>query len=102
MLVAVLTVVLVALATYRITRLLVRDSFPPIAVQRARIEERWGDGSWQAYLSTCTWCASVYVGGVVIGITDYITSVPLPGWTWAAASAVAGLLASWEQVEVEE
>jgi hypothetical protein len=28
--------------------------------------------------------------------------VPLPAWTWAAASAVAGLLASWEHVEVEE
>jgi hypothetical protein len=93
---AVLVVVLVALASYRITRLLVRDEFPPISVRRARIAERWGDESWQAYLSTCSWCAGVYVAGLVTLATWAATGLPVPALVWASAAAVTGFLASKE------
>lgn len=89
-------VVLVALTSYRLTRLLVRDEFPPISVLRARIAERKGDDSWQAYLSSCSWCAGVYVSGIVTGLTDLFVDVPLPVLTWASAAAITGFLASKE------
>lgn len=92
----VLTVVLISLATYRITRFLVRDTFPPIALLRARFAEKAGHGSSLAYLASCTWCASVYVATAVWGATEYYDSVPLPALTIATASAVSGLLSSWE------
>lgn len=97
-----LTVVLIALATYRITRFLVRDTFPPIAVLRARFGEKVGYRSSLAYLSTCSWCASVYVAVAVWGVTERYTSVPLPALTIAAASAITGLLSSWEIFEADE
>jgi hypothetical protein len=99
----VLTATLISLTAYRLTRFLVRDSFPPLAVQRARIGERWGDRSWQAYLASCSWCAGVYVAGAVTLATDLLDqSVPLPVLVWGAAAAVTGLLAGWERVEPDE
>jgi hypothetical protein len=102
-----LVVVALWLCSYRLTRLLVRDTFPPIAVQRARIAERWGDASWQAYLSTCSWCAGVWVAGVVTlaawGLDQfYAYTVPVPVLVWGAGAALTGLLASWEQEEPDE
>jgi hypothetical protein len=102
-----MVVALICLTAYRVTRLLVRDTFPPIAVQRARIAERWGDASWQAYLSTCSWCAGVWVAGLVtlgawLASAHYPYDVPVPVLVWAAAAAVTGLLASWEREEPDE
>lgn len=91
-----LVVALVLLTTYRVTRLLVRDEFPPIAVQRARVAERWGDVSWQAYLSQCSWCAGVYVSGLVTAAVWLVVGLPVPFLVWGAGAAVTGLLASWE------
>ncbi len=85
---------LIALASFRITRLLVKDEFPPIAVQRVRVAARWGDGSWQAYLSQCPWCAGVYVSGVVTAVTWAIVGLAVPVLVWGAAAAVTGLLSA--------
>lgn len=85
----------IVLSSWRLTRIIVRDSFPPIAVQRARVAERWGEASWQAYLSTCTWCAGVWVSGVVVLATWFVLDgLPVPWLMWGAASAVTGLLGS--------
>jgi hypothetical protein len=89
-------VLLVALTSYRITRLLVRDEFPPIAVQRARISEKKGHESWQAYLVRCTWCAGVYVAGAITLATDLVIGVPAPLLVWGAAAAVTGFLSEHE------
>lgn len=101
-----IVVVSIWLSTFRLTRLLVRDDFPPIAVQRARIAERWGDASWQAYLSTCSWCAGIWVAGAVTSgawwaSQHYPFDVPVPVLVWWAGAAVTGLLASWEREETE-
>lgn len=92
----VLAVVLVCLATYRVTRLLTADAFPPIAKARLWIARRWGDMSWQAYLSECPWCVSVYVGGLVTLGTLFARDdgLVLPALVWPTASAVAGLIAA--------
>lgn len=84
-----------SLTAYRITRLLVQDTFPPIEVQRARVAARWGDESWQAYLSRCPWCAvGVTVSAAVTLATDLATSVPLPVLTGVAVAALVGLMSS--------
>lgn len=102
-----LTVILVCLATHRLTRLVVEDEIakrPREAIQRAferRAEARTGTVSpdtWQskaAYLFGCPWCASIWVGGAVVLATALTVGVSLPVLTWLAASTVAGALAEW-------
>lgn len=111
------TVLLVFLATHRITRFITRDKFPLMCVPRDAFVERWGvyvDAPKEerkvsingrdtnlfmrslAYVWECDWCTSVWVGA---GLT-YLT------WLWhetmlwvllaAAASSVTGLIASRE------
>lgn len=99
-----LTVALVALATYRLTVLTVHDRItkrPREWAQlwfEARAEHRSGtvtSDEWQssiAYLLGCPWCASIWVGGLVTGITALTVGVALPVLTWLAASAVTGFL----------
>lgn len=67
-------------------------------------------GSTLAYLLECPWCMSGWVGGVVVGVTAQIVSVPAPFLVWIAASAVTGLTANyevrhdqkWELAEIEK
>jgi hypothetical protein len=92
--VAALVVALICLASFRLTRLIARDAFPPLAVQRARVAARWGDHSWQAYLSECQWCVGVYVSGLVtLAAWLLVDLLPVPLLVWAAAAAVTGVLA---------
>lgn len=84
-----LTVVLVALATYRVTRLVTADRITePV---RAWAERR---GARVGYLATCDWCLSVWVAPAPAAV-----AVALPGnrvvlgvLVALAASAVTGLL----------
>lgn len=50
---------------------------------------------WLGELITCPWCASVWLAGAVALVRDFTI------WRWLAfvlaASAVAGLLATWEK-----
>lgn len=100
-----MVVVLVALATARITRLVISDRVtgrPRRAVQdwsEARWEGRQGrepdPNEWQspvAYLLSCPWCMSVWVGAAVTAATDLVTDVPLPVLTALAASMVTGVI----------
>jgi hypothetical protein len=85
--------VILALATYRITRLLTRDvitegfrnwwwsKFPPIK----------GLG----YLLTCEWCLSIWVASILVGFA-MITTVTIAVASVFALSAVAGLLTAYE------
>lgn len=99
---------LLILTTWRATRLLVRDEFPPTRTLRewmirtfATVDEhgslhpgpRWGaPGHTLAYLFTCTWCMSIWVGAGVVALADWQGSVPYPWLVVAASSAVSGLL----------
>ena len=58
----VLMLLLMVGATARVTRLLVADAFPPIAVARSRFESR---GARQEYLASCPRCTSVWVAAVL-------------------------------------
>lgn len=119
---ALLWLLPVALATYRVTRFITRDQFPLIAVPRERVTN-WLDPSddWIrgnalegiephpdavphggllgrsiAYLWECDWCVSVWVGS---GITYLVFSHPVEMlWVCLAlcASALTGLIAQRE------
>lgn len=99
-----LVVALVCLATHRLTLGVVEDRLtrrPRTAIQNhyeRAYEQRTGrvdPDEWQsavAYLLSCPWCMSIWVGGAVTAATVYLTSVPLPVLVWLASSSVTGLL----------
>lgn len=106
---------------WRVTRLLVKDEFPPIKRPREWVLRtfwrpelnvdnpkrpddvtRWlwfwrQVGHSLAYLATCPWCMSFWVGLAVWGIAVRVGfSVPLPWVLIAVASGVSGLIAMVE------
>jgi hypothetical protein len=87
--------ILLALATYRVTRLLVRDTI--FTNLRNRIWNRYPpETTRRGYLLTCEWCTSVYVG---LGFATWytISSEVVRFFAVALAlSAIAGLLTAYE------
>lgn len=81
--------VLDALATWRLTRLLIDDSIT-YRLRRPLVEGR--GPAWLADLMTCPWCLSIWIAILVV-----VAQTLVPGqWIYAAAvlafSGVAGLL----------
>lgn len=81
--------VLDALATWRLTRLLIDDSIT-FWLRKPLVEGR--GPAWLADLMTCPWCLSIWIATGVV-----VAQVLVPGqWIYVAAvlafSAVAGLL----------
>lgn len=99
------------LCAYRLTRLVVADSFPPVERARAWIVKRYTtetpnpDGSvtiepgWLAELVDCPYCAGVWVSALVVGVATWAApwsqSIVLTLMEIAAVAAVAGNLSSW-------
>lgn len=84
---------LCALAVTYVTYVVTRSSFPLVENLRVAVFKRWGEGSWQAYLATCAWCAGFYLAGLVTLVTDLVVeSVPAPVLVWLASAAVAGFV----------
>lgn len=98
--------VLTCLATYRVTRLLVEDTLPLVAIPRwhtlnffcvldseGRIKSarRLGTVGWSiGYLVTCPWCLSAYVAAALVGLEVLtLDHVPYPWLLWLAAWAVS-------------
>jgi hypothetical protein len=96
------------LAIWRLTRLLVVDEFPPVRAVRDWFIKTFatispdgdmvggkhlgGLGFALAYVWTCSWCMSVWVGGAVWAAADWRLSVPYPWLILAAGSALAGVM----------
>ncbi len=105
------------LAIWRLTRLLVVDDFPPVRAVRDWFIKTFavispegemtggrhlgGLGHAVAYIWTCPWCMSVYVGAGVWAAADWRLSVPYPWLILAAGSGLAGLM-SWVEGEHEQ
>lgn len=102
-----LLLVVLGLATYRVTRLVTKDDFPPVKRPRDWLAGGEPDDPnasrphaphWVGELITCYWCASGWVAlGFVVGV-DLLSeqSVPLPVVTWFAAWALGALTAHVE------
>lgn len=83
------------LATYRLTRLITRDTIT--APTRTRVWDYYPPESTRlGYLLTCEWCTSIYVASAL-----EISRIIAPKWTARAEtvlalSALAGLLTAYE------
>lgn len=85
---------ILGLATYRITRLIIRDTI--FETPRNKFWSRFPPETTKiGYLLTCEWCMSVWVGSVVV--TSAII-IPVTVYVYAvfAVSAIAGLLTAYE------
>lgn len=70
--------VLVVLAVYRLTRLVVFDDFPPVQAVKRRVIARFGAASAWATLLTCPFCLSVWVAaGVVLAVWPHASVAAL-------------------------
>lgn len=81
---------LVALATCYATYVVARSDFPLVEWIRVGVFNRWEEGSWQAYLATCTWCVSAYTAGVLTAGTAVFSGLPRPVLVWLGAAAISG------------
>jgi hypothetical protein len=92
----------IGLATFRATRVITADAFPPAKAFRDGVAVRFGSSSWQAYLVECAWCASIYVAALFVfgyDLADMLpgvgyTNVPVPFFMFLACSALTGLVAA--------
>jgi hypothetical protein len=116
-----LLLVVMSLATYRGTRLITKDTFPPILWVRDRLAGGWREvhegeatedtvdgvpsryvfrSSWSPYwlaeLVTCPWCASAYVALAVTAGVALTVGVTAPVLVWFAVWGAGALLASRE------
>jgi len=94
-----LLLVLLTLAVARATRLLVADAFPPVARARSWVAAR---GDWQEYLTSCPWCMSVWVAGLVTLAADVHYGLPAPLLVWPASAYVAAWIVASETHDTEE
>jgi hypothetical protein len=94
-----LLVACAALTAARLTRLTVRDDFPPIRWARDRLVDKGPE--WIVDLSTCPWCASGWVSIGVVALLWLAPGVAAPvltaGAVWALSSTAA-----WWQGRVED
>ncbi|QDH93167.1 hypothetical protein SEA_VERITY_13 [Gordonia phage Verity] len=90
-----LTTVLTILFIWRLTRLLIADAI--LERPRNAIVRKLGPDQWFAYLITCAWCSSVWIGaGVMVAAYFWADT---RWWfimvTAGAASLVAGVGTIW-------
>lgn len=87
-----LTLVVLALATYRLSRLLVEDEV--LAWLRERVWRRFPPSTALGYWFTCYWCTSIWTGSLLVAA---FMMIPVPTTVVALAlalSAVAGIVAA--------
>lgn len=104
-------------ATWRTTRLLVRDEFPPVRAVREWFIATFGvvdaDGNIVggrrlggighavAYLWTCPWCMSIWVAAGLVALAERWTNVPLPWLVGALGAAFTGVM-TWVENEHDQ
>lgn len=89
--------VVTALASARITRLFVWDSFPPSAWLRMKWDDRTDGTSWNTLLH-CGYCFGMYAAGFVV-LTGWLSNWHTAWWVfhgWLAASYVAAIVMAYD------
>lgn len=91
-----------SLVVYRVTRFIMFDTL--IEMQRkwflavVVVGKQPGPVRIKLHdLFTCFFCLSVWVAAATVAITDAVTSVPMPVWTWLAVAGAA--LIPWRFIE---
>lgn len=92
------TTLLVFLATHYLTYVVTRSSFPPVERVRENLVLRAGRYQeptvWTvvSYLSTCAWCAALYVAALVVLTTDVVVGdLAEPALLALASASFTGL-----------
>lgn len=90
---------LLILTTYRLTRFIVLDDFPPIRYLRERAIGEDGNRlsdtrlGWLGELLGCHWCVSVWISAGVVSVAQAVTGdVPYPLLSWPACAAGGALI----------
>lgn len=94
-----LTVVL-GLTSYRLTRLITTDTFPPVQGFRRWVRRRTAraeDDGWQYELITCPWCMGAWISGALVLITDLFVSVPYPWLMWGVVATITGFIGQYDE-----
>lgn len=93
--------IVLALACYRVTRFVIRDTLLDGGRDRVHhwlLTRRWKGVNVKLYeLITCPFCLSIWVAAGMVAATDAVADVTTPIWMWLAAAA--GSLVAWEVVE---
>jgi hypothetical protein len=105
-----LLIIVLGLATFRITWLVTRDDFVPIRLTRnwivsrrpdvlaerpagkGRHSEKYQDHWWLGELVTCTWCASGWVSFGIVGIVWLLQGILLPVFAWWAVWGIGSFM----------
>lgn len=100
-----LELLILSFATFRVTRLIVEDDFPPALWLRTKIAlarqmktvtplrgESFADFWWLGQLVTCPWCASAYVAGALVWVAWALHPMALPLLCWLAVWGAGALL----------
>jgi hypothetical protein len=89
--------VLLSLSVFRLTRLVVFDTFPPVEWVRDRLageaRKAWSP-YWLSELLSCPWCASGWISLALTFGTWLFTPVPVPLLMWLASWAVGAWIAA--------
>lgn len=97
--------ILMSFASFRMTRLITKDDFPPIRWTREKIitarpdvvrkdidETFYSEHWWLGTLVTCGWCASAYVSGAMVACVWFMVGMPMPILIWLAVWGAAAFL----------
>jgi Protein of unknown function (DUF1360) len=85
--------IILALAIFRITRLIVQDTV--LEKVRLRIWRNFPPTEGFGYLITCYWCTSFWISSLVVTCFIIIPIQTLAVGTVMALSAITGLIAAW-------
>jgi hypothetical protein len=88
---------ILCLGTYRATRLVTDDEFPPIFKARMWVKKKFGEEHWIAELVSCRWCAGVWVSAGMLALRHFAHAIWLPITSVLALGAVAALLYGLER-----
>lgn len=97
--------ILLTLTSWRITRLLVKDNFPPILWVREQLTGNDEEGVaparwvpfWLEYLAGCVWCMSVWITGLVTLVVALTAEVPYPLLVWGGMAAIVPWISHLEE-----
>ncbi len=95
----ILAIIVVIVASARLTRLLTADSFPPIVWLRIKWDNLTDGSDWNK-LFHCHWCMSFWMTALVV-LTGWLSELHLVWWLvfgTLAASYLAAMLVERDEV----
>ena len=92
MLIDAFTYVIMALAAFRLTRLLTTDVI--LEGLREKIWKKYPPSTKLGYLFTCNWCMSIWAAAFIIGLASLLPTVAYVVSLILSISALVGLVAT--------